>query len=255
MEFHHWKNHFILNKSHFDHLNWADQYALTEDEKNAITSSIQQFQKGESSEALHFRRKALQYSGEVEDRSYFETVELFIKEENRHADTLGVFMDLQNIPRIKSHWLDSAFRAIRKSFGLENMVTTLVTAEIIAAVYYGALGDATKSPLLKEICRQILKDEDYHLEFQANSIEALQRNKSILYKLTRKAMHFALLCGTIALVWKEHRKVFKAGGYSFIQFGLESFEVFGRVYDLKGYYAVKTEASSYYKLDLEQVCS
>jgi hypothetical protein len=76
---------------------------------------------------------------------------------------LGRYMDKENIPKIREHWLVNIFRWLRKRAGLENTLTVLFTAEIISKVYYKALANATQSDILKKICTQILYDEDFHI--------------------------------------------------------------------------------------------
>ncbi|WP_164672387.1 hypothetical protein [Bacillus velezensis] len=46
----------------------------------------------------------------------------------------------------------------------------LLTAEVIAAVYYDALKNVTGSVCLQSICGQILIDEKQHFEFQAETL-------------------------------------------------------------------------------------
>ncbi len=50
MDFEIWENYFLKNKDHFSEIDWQAEDQLTKDEKKKITSSIQQFQKGENSE-------------------------------------------------------------------------------------------------------------------------------------------------------------------------------------------------------------
>src|SRR5215212_8244718 len=115
---------------------WASPYRLTSEEIAAVASSIQQFELGEGSEGHGFLRRARAATG---DPHFVATLELFIKEEQRHSASLGRFLDLHGVPHLKKHWLDQIFRRIRRLAGFELIVTVLVTAEIIAVPYYRAL--------------------------------------------------------------------------------------------------------------------
>lgn len=214
MNFTTWYDYFIANQSHFDHLDWSPADRLTEEEKKCIYSSVQQFQRGEHSEGKHF----LQYAESMQDKSYTETVKVFIREEQDHARVLGQFMDAQGITRLRKDWLDGVFRGLRKLAGLEGTVTVLLTAEIIAIPYYTALERATKSTVLRQICKQILKDEEMHLRFQSYTLWQLYQRKIKAGIFFSKSIHRVLMAGTLLMVWMYHRKVLRAGNYDFGSF-------------------------------------
>jgi hypothetical protein len=222
MSYSNWKEYFELNKVHFSDIDWSQQEKLTEKEKKIITASIQQFQKGENSEGKHF----FAFAKTFPDPLYQECIKLFIAEEQTHALVLGKFMDKHCIPKIKKHWVDGCFRWLRKFSGLENSVIVLVTAEIIAKVYYRALMNCTLSGLLRKICIQILKDEDQHIIFQCYALSYFYAKKNLSRKFFTRSFHFVLMIGTILIVWMYHRKVFITGGYNFNKFFNETISIF-----------------------------
>src|SRR5882724_1428986 len=222
MDFSYWKNYFVSNSSHFEDINWNEQEHLTKHEKEIISSSLQQFQKGEQSEGKHF----FSFARTFPDPFYLETIRLFILEEQAHAHVLGKFMDMNGIPRIRKHWVDDIFRRLRKLADLENTITVLITAEIIAKVYYKALKNATGSALLKQLCDQILNDEDQHIAFQSYTLNLFYSRKGKIRKFFNRAWHQLLMLGTICIVWFGHRDVLKAGGHSFATFFVETMLVF-----------------------------
>jgi len=222
MSFLYWKKYFTDNSSHFEDIDWNVQRHLSQKEIELITDSIQQFQKGEQSEGKHL----FSFAKTFPDPYYLETMRLFILEEQTHARVLGKFMDQEGIPRIRGHWVDDIFRWLRKLTNLENTITVLVTAEIIAKIYYKALKDSTSSVLLKQLCDQILKDEDQHISFQACTLNIFYQQKGKFRRGLSRFFHGLLMTGTILIVWIHHHKVFKAGGYNFIRFFLESSLVF-----------------------------
>ena len=222
MNFQKWKTYFQQNSNHFDHLNWSDLPVLSATEKCLITSSIQQFQRGEHSEGKHF----LQYAESLNDKTYIDAVKLFIREEQDHAMVLGRFMDGEAIEKIKRDGLDNIFRLLRKLAGLEGTVTVLLTAEIISMIYYRALAKATSSGLLQSICKQILVDEEMHLRFQSNTLKKIYASKIGISILVSNIIHRLLMAGTILMVWVFHRRVLKAGGFNCISFFIEVWHVF-----------------------------
>jgi hypothetical protein len=222
MNFLYWEKYFIDNSSHFDEIEWELQSPLSDKEIELITTSIQQFQKGEQSEGKHL----FSFAKTFPYPCYLETMRLFILEEQTHARVLGKFMDKEGIARIRGHWVDDIFRWLRKLINLENTITVLVTAEIIAKIYYKALKESTASVVLRQLCDQILKDEDQHINFQSFTLNIFYQQKGKFRRFLSRSFHSILMVGTILIVWIHHRRVLKGGGYDFIRFFLETSLVF-----------------------------
>ncbi|MEJ0105829.1 MAG: hypothetical protein WDO19_26205 [Bacteroidota bacterium] len=214
MTYQHWKRYFEDNRSHFSDINWQEEDNLKDDEKELVSSSLQQFQRGENSEGKHL----FAYAKTFPDPVYLECIRLFICEEQMHAKVLGSYMDKYSIPRIKGHWVDGVFRWLRKLAGIENTIAILLTAEIISKVYYAALKRATGSSILQKICGQILKDEDQHIAFQCFTLRFFYRGRSLAGRLLIRTLQFILMNGTIAIVWLYHNRVLKKGGHSLVTF-------------------------------------
>lgn len=231
-DFKKWYYYFLGNLDHMELVNFHTAPCLQEEEKKLIWSSIQQFQKGENSEGKHLIHHAKNYQQD----DYVAAIKLFIKEEQMHAQLLGLFMKMEGIPKIKKHWIDSGFRWIRNLMGLELSITVLVTAEIIAAVYYRGLKGATKSGLLAQICNRLLKDEEKHLEFQAYAIAHINRHAVFITRLIKKWLHLALLIFTMILVWQYHKNVLKKGGFNFLKFSKTGVGIFDQLHTDKETY-------------------
>lgn len=205
--------HFQENQNHFRNFEFND-CNLTQYEKDMIYSSLQQFQKWETSEWKHL----FQFAKELWEIDYIESVKYFIREEQAHAFILAKFMEYSDIPLIKSHWTDDVFRFLRKLSSLENSVMILLTAEIIATVYYDALWKVTRSKTLQEICKQILKDEEMHVNFQSITLHLLFQRHNYISKSFKRFTHHILMITTIFIVWEYHKKVLFNGGYPFKSF-------------------------------------
>jgi hypothetical protein len=137
----------------------------------------------------------------------------FVQEERNHSALLARFMDKHGISKKDSDWTDSAFRLLRKPFGFEVSVSVLITAELIALVYYRALRDATASRLLKALCTKILEDEKAHVEYEASLIRFAQADAGGVRARAWRSTHWMLYAATVAVVYKEHRAVLRGGGY------------------------------------------
>ncbi len=206
-----WKEHFDNNKKYIASFLERKDLRLSSEELAIISSSIQQFQLGESSEGANLKRLAKQQSLLLNDPEYYFAMEAFIGEENDHSLILKHLMLGNQIPELTNCWLDQAFRTIRKLAGLELQIITLLAAEIIAVPYYQALARATVNPYLKDICKKILNDEATHLSFQTYNLFLLRNNKTNFYRCVMIRFQKLLLLVSCLVVWTEHRKVLQAG--------------------------------------------
>jgi hypothetical protein len=216
--FERWYDHFLKNRAGASALPWYDPYHLSASELDTVARSIQQFQLGEYARGRGFVRRAAAHPALACDSTFVPALRLFIEEEQRHSEILGLFLDRENIPRLKNHWLDKAFRRLRKLAGLEVCVAVLVTAEVLAIPFYQALRDSTGSPLLRAICVRILCDEASHLNYQALTLGLIRRSLSTRARAIRSFCHARLFDTTALILWQEHRAVFHAAGWRFRRF-------------------------------------
>jgi len=219
-----WVSYFNLNTME-PPLPWNDSYRLAPAERARVAPSIQQFQLGENSEGRHLLRRAREFADAHGDPQFAEAVALFIQEEQRHSRILGRYLNLQDVPSLERHWVDTVFRHVRVLAGLELCMRVLATAEVIAVPYYTALSKATASPLLAKICANILTDEAAHLQFQSFVFTLLAKGRTPRLQRAVEAWHDAFLQSTLAIVWIEHGAVLRAGGYAFASFRTESRQI------------------------------
>lgn len=208
-----WVQYYRRNNQNLKYIHWDDNYKLTTNEREIIIKSIQQFQLGENSEGKYLIKRAQEYVHQTQDQDYYEALIEFIKEEQRHARDLGRFMKVQGIPLLRRHWVDNVFRRLRRYASLEQSVIVLLTAEIIAKLYYKALQKSTNSEVLIDLCNQILSDEEKHVQFQSETLHKFAQNRSVLFNRIVYILRRILFEGTLIIVWYQHKPVFKAGGY------------------------------------------
>ena len=197
---------------------WHEATNISPAEVEAIRASIQEFQLGEQSEGRHLSKAAREHARESGDPAYFRAMQLFIREEQHHAALLGRFMDAVGIARASRTFADSVFRKLRRLTGLEVSICVLLTAEIIARVYYRALLLATRSPALRAICHRILDDEAGHVRFQSERLAILRRKRPRFALLASMLLQGLLYAGSLLVVWRGHRAALRAGGFSFGEF-------------------------------------
>ncbi|MEQ9468508.1 MAG: ferritin-like domain-containing protein [Ekhidna sp.] len=207
-----WQNHFKKNSS-IQRVNWNIASAITEHEKNEIVRSLKAWQLGETSDGSHLLAAAKKYSKSVNEPEYPAAIQLFIKEEQKHGNNLGRYIDLIGEQRIKKDWGDTLFRKVRYfNTSMELWTISVIIVESAAQIFYQALKDATKCPLLKSICDDILIDEAHHIKFQNERLYKIFERKSFYNKAFSIGWYGILFFVTIHAVWFGHSRAFKAGG-------------------------------------------
>jgi len=193
-------------------IDWSLPPSLTPTERNNIVQSLQAWQLGETSDGAHLLAAAKRYAGKIGDVYYCEAVQLFIREEQKHGNNLGHYLDLIGEQRIKKDWGDTLFRRIRYfNTSMELWTIAVITVESTAQVFYQALKDATGCQLLKQVCTDILIDEAYHIDFQLQRLQLIFSAKSVHQKIISYQFYRLFYFSTMLVVWMAHRKLFKAG--------------------------------------------
>jgi len=173
-----WIQYFQWNNKQLLEIPWNDLYQVSEHERKRISSSIRVFQLGESSEGHHLQKAAEKYASRAGEKDLIQAIKLFIAEEQRHARYLAYFMTQQKIQFAKRQWTDTAFRTLRRLWNLEICIVVLLTAELVARLYYKALQAATQSSILKNICAQLLRDEVAHVHFHTAILGSIRKHRS-----------------------------------------------------------------------------
>lgn len=213
-----WLSYFERNARSLRPIPWELGVTLTPAERAAAATSVPTFQIGETGSGRRLLAAASRYVEASGDDDYLAALWLFIAEEQRHGGDLGRWLDLAGIPRIQKHWTNRVFRRVRQLAGLELMISLLLTAEVMAKVYYAALRKATRSIVLQRLCEQILKDEVAHIRFQSQRLAMLRRCRSKPLLLLEHAAQRALFAATTLVVWRTHRDILQAGGLGFREF-------------------------------------
>ncbi len=211
-----WHEHYLKNAEAQLEVPWERGAELTPGERRAIGKSLAAWQLGETSDGRHLTAAARRYAERQNDPFFSEAVRLFIREEQRHGAELGRFLDLAGIPRLRSNWGDTLFRAFRYAIpSMEIWVTLVIMVETLALIYYRAVRDATGSQVLRQICRQILRDEVHHIRFLYERLAILLRHRSPLLLRATRRLHRLLFGGIVLAVWAGHHLALRAGSFDF----------------------------------------
>src|SRR5688572_9507202 len=135
-----WVAYFEENERLWSRLEFPRDAGVSREQIASILPSIQAWQLGETSDGRHLRLAAARHAYATGDPAFADAVEYFIREEQRHGEALGQFLDRIGAPRIRSNWGDSAFRAFRYARpSMELCTTVLIMVETMALVFYAAL--------------------------------------------------------------------------------------------------------------------
>jgi len=221
-----WHDYFSRNAASLLPIPWNCSYRLSKSEYAAVIGSIQEFQLGESSEGKHLYHAAQRYADRIGDPAYVRAIAAFIREEQRHAGDLNRFLVSQQAPTITISWVDVIFRGLRRGTNLELALSVLVTAEIIAKVYYAAVYVATQSPTLRTLCKQILHDEAAHVQFHIERLAQIRMDRPGLIQRGILILHRLLFYGACTVVWSKHSQVFLSIGMNFSTYAQQCWREF-----------------------------
>lgn len=216
-----WKHYFSHNAWTLAEFPWSPQPQLSPLERDLLAQSLPSFQLGEGSDGAGLLRRAAQRDHQAPGLA--AATQLFIREEQRHSAVLGRFLDQEQIPRLRHHWVDSLFRRVRSLAGFELMTIVLTCAECLAVPYYTAVLELTQNHLLKSIAARILRDEAFHLEFQAENAALCAQGRSDFLRLLTCLTHVSLLAIATAFVYLVYRPLFLQVSMSPLRFAALAF--------------------------------
>lgn len=213
-----WIEYFAANENNLLAQPWDLPEPVWGPGQSRIARSIRIFQLGENSEGKSLIALTKSFAIRWQDPELEQAMTKFIREEQRHAALLGRFMDQVRIPHASRHWSDSVFRHLRRLWNLEISVAVLLTAELIARVYYHALYRGSSSRILHQICRQLLRDEVFHVYFHTQLLRKIRHQRLPVLNSIWNALYRVFHAGTILIVWSGHSAVLKTGGFSFLHY-------------------------------------
>lgn len=210
-----WISHF-KNNAEIQRVNWNLSPTITNREVELILPSLQAWQLAETSEGRDLIAISTKYAAKIGDPLLVDAYKLFIKEEQKHGDELGRYLDKIDKPRVSKSWDDSVFRSVRHlNTSMEAWTLTVLVVESTAQLFYQSLKDATNCQLLRQICTDLLIDEAYHITFQTDRLQVIFEGRSASGKWLRKYIYKLFFYLTATTVWLAHKKIFKAGGNTF----------------------------------------
>ena len=208
-----WLNHFEYHAQHPRALPSDVLDVLTAAERSLIARSIATFQLGEQSEGATLQRAAERFAWTHRQPSLARIVQLFIAEEQHHAELLENFMLDHGVALRRRDWTDAVFRRLRRLAGFELYLYVLITAELIGILYYRALERVTGCERLKLLCRTLVCEELAHVGFESHLLLALRTGRPVAMRGSLRLAHRLFLVTTACVVWLTQRAVLQRAGY------------------------------------------
>jgi hypothetical protein len=209
-----WLNHFEYHSEHPRCIPQGLPDVLRPPERRLIAGSVATFQLGEQSAGGTLLRAAERFARRHRTPAVVRIMELFIREEQRHAALLRAFMEDHQIPLKRRDWTDRVFRRVRRLAGFELYLHVLISAELIGNVYYRALESASGCQRLKVLCRTLVAEELAHIGFESQLLLALRARRAAATRLPMRLAHRAFFAGTALTVWLTHRSLLRHCGYN-----------------------------------------
>ncbi len=208
-----WIRHFEENRHAWTEPDWmAESPIASQDRTKLLVASLATFQLGESGGGTRLKRFVKQSC--EDDPEYQRAVDLFIAEEQYHAEILAKAVRYYGGELKEKHWMNSIFRKVRAVLGLEFNLQILLTAELIAEAYYGLLAKHVPDPVVHSMCRKITRDEVKHIQFHEEFFRLNQRRwlpvSSVIWSLQ---FQMIFLVAELA-VWMDHGKCLSSFGVS-----------------------------------------
>lgn len=211
----HWIQHFETNTRLNHEMRLPEvPCALPEESRAPLAQSLAIFQLGESGGGTRLRRYTRSIATLEQLRGYQRAVDLFVAEEQSHAALLARTVTHLHGPLLQKQWTNSIFRWMRDLVNLEFNIQVLLTAELIAEVYFGLLALRCADPVVQTVAKKLLRDEMGHLSFQRGFL--FERLKTLtpatqrLWRWQFQLIHVA----TAAVVAWDHRACLRSMGVS-----------------------------------------
>lgn len=177
----------------------------------SVAKSLAIFQLGESGGGT-IVEQARHSSCRHIDSHYADAMDLFVKEEHRHADVLADCVHSLGGSLIKKNWTARLFVFGRRLIGLRLKVVVLLAAEVVGICYYHLLATRLTEARLKTTLNQLVTDEQAHLYFHCDFLRS-QTPDPFRRAVFVLAWRSVMLAAAI-VVFIDHRKAIRDLGLS-----------------------------------------
>lgn len=217
-----WRAYFEKNRDDRVQVNLPNRLDIKDELKKPLIRSLQRFQIGETGDGLHLKRYAERYG----DDDYVHSVDLFVKEEQGHAQVLSQVILALDGKLLTWHWTDLGYITLRRLLGLKTELMIMFIAEVIGKCFYKKIFESSKNEHLEEVFSLIVLDELMHLEFHAQFLGTQMKTYSIFARSIIHYMWCVLFYAACLVFVLDHEKGLKALDTSASDFLSDSSKLF-----------------------------
>lgn len=219
-----WLLYFEENKSVRPLIRLHKPIGLADSLRLPLLKSLQRFQIGETGDGKHLRK----YASRIGDSVYEKCVDMFIKEEQAHAQILAQVITAIDGELLTWHWTDIAFIALRRVLGLKTELFILLIAEIIGKTFYKCVAKNVGEEVVRNIFSLIVLDEIAHLQFHSEFLHSQLKHYPEWAKSLVRDVWFLIFFAACIVFVADHKKTLIALGSSPRVFIRECSAVFHR---------------------------
>ncbi|HEY2409220.1 MAG TPA: ferritin-like domain-containing protein [Polyangiaceae bacterium] len=174
----------------------------------ALIHSLQCFQIGEVGEGRVVHQVAASASSVFDDATR-RAIDLYVREEGRHARELSDAIVALGARPLGRHWSALLFKRCRRLLGVQTKLMSMAAAEIVGGTLYELVRDRVPCASLSRVMAKIAADEARHLDFQAELFGRIARRApralQAPYALWLSGEFALILAAAIATVAFDHR--------------------------------------------------
>lgn len=240
-----WITHFERNTRLNDTLELpTESCTLPDATRVPLAASIATFQLGESGTGSRLRRYAREVAPLENFRGYQRAIDLFVAEEQSHSRLLARTVEHLGGKLLTKQWTNSVFRRLRFLVNLEFAIQVLLTAELIAEVYFGTLYLRCSDPVVNKVSHKLLRDEMKHLAFQRDFLSERIATFNDLGRRLWRAQFQAIHAITATVVAWDHRHTLRALGVNPADFRQRCLQAWSRYQERLEAEVVKLDQTS-----------
>ena len=178
----------------------------------SVARSLAVFQLGESGGGTIVEQARASRIAAIDD-AYADAMQLFVREENRHADVLAICVRLLGGELIRENWTAKLFVWSRRLIGVRLKVIVLLAAEVVGICYYHLLASRLQSAEIRTWLAELVGDEKSHLEFHCEFLrsQVTNRGRRWLFVATWRAT----MAAAAVAVMIDHRAAIRDVGLEF----------------------------------------
>lgn len=141
----------------------------------SLAKSLAIFQLGESGGGTVVQQAQSSRLAGIDD-AYVEALDLFVREEHRHANILAMCVRSLGGSLIRTNWTAKLFVFARRLMGLRLKILVLLAAEVVGICYYRSIAEKLPDCRIRGFLLELAQDENAHLAFHCDFLRSQVTN-------------------------------------------------------------------------------